>query len=63
MSALYFLTRNNFCKCYLFEPDPDNVVKLNGNLKNFEGRYTLKECAVANETGIKQFGKDPIGRY
>lgn len=62
ISALYFLTRNNFCKCYLFEPDPDNVVKLNNNLKNFKNRYTLKECAVANENGVMQFGKDPFGR-
>jgi len=63
ISALFFLTRNDFCKCYLFEPDPDNVFKLNDNLKKFKNRYTLEECAVDNETGIKQFGKDPFGRY
>ncbi len=62
ISALYFLTRNNFCKCYLFEPDPDNIVKLNKNLENFKDRYILEECAIANESGVKQFGRDPIGR-
>jgi FkbM family methyltransferase len=62
ISALYFLTRNKYCKCYLFEPDPDNIKKLNENLLNFKDRYELRECAVANETGTKKFGRDPMGR-
>jgi len=62
ISALYFLTRNNHCRCYLFEPDPDNVVKLIKNLRNFKDRYILEECAVASVSGIKKFGKDPTGR-
>lgn len=62
ISALYFLTRNNYCKCYLFEPDPDNIIKLNSNLKNFKNRYELKECAITKEGGVKQFGRDPAGR-
>lgn len=62
ISALYFLTRNSTCKCYLFEPDPDNILKLKKNLQNFKDRFVLKECAVASITGVKQFGRDPTGR-
>lgn len=62
ISALYFLTRNIYCRCYLFEPDPSNVVKLGKNLQNFKSRYILEECAIATGGGVKQFGRDPVGR-
>jgi len=61
-SALYFLTRNNYSRCYLFEPVPDNVKKLKANLKDFSNRYSLSEVAVSNENGIKKFGVEKFGR-
>lgn len=62
ISALYFLTRNNFSKCYLFEPVPENILRLKENLKEFQGRYELEEAAVCDGEGIKKFGLDPLGR-
>lgn len=63
ISALYFLTRNNFCKTYLFEPEPKNIVKLKKNLEAYANRYIINESAVSSETGIKKFGRDVSGRY
>lgn len=63
ISALYFLTRNHFSKCYLFEPVPANIKKLKDNLRDFENRYFLKEAAVSNESGMKKFGVEETGRY
>ena len=63
ISALYFLTRNPGVTCYLYEPDPRNVAKLKENLRNFEGRYQLSECAVSNTTGELAFGIESTGRY
>lgn len=62
ISALYFLTINSLSKCYLFEPVPENIVKLKSNLKEFEDRYMLEEVAVSNKKGIEKFGIDPYGR-
>lgn len=63
ISALYFLTRNPNCKCYLFEPVPANVEKLKKNLSRFEDRYVLREAAVADRSGTLEFGTEPSGRY
>ena len=63
ISALFFLTRNNFCKTYLFEPDPRNTEKLKNNLEDYTNRYIINESAVSDETGIKKFGRDVSGRY
>lgn len=62
LSALYFLTRNDYSRCYLFEPVSDNVKKLRANLKDFSHRYSLNEVAVSNENGIKKFGVEEFGR-
>jgi FkbM family methyltransferase len=62
ISALYFLTRNIYCRCYLFEPVPENIKKLNDNLKNYADRYVLNEAAVSDEGGIKKFGTEEFGR-
>jgi FkbM family methyltransferase len=63
ISALYFLTRNNDAKCYLYEPDERNVSRLRKNLAGFEGRYTLVQKAVAAEAGQVEFGIESTGRY
>ena len=63
ISALYFLTRNEGVKVYLFEPVPRNIERLKKNLKGFEERYELRECAVGIEDGCLDFACDDTGRY
>ena len=63
ISALYFLTRNKQAKCYLFEPDPNNIPKLHHNLSNYKARYELEEKAVSNEKAEVKFGIEKTGRY
>ena len=63
ISALYFLTRNESARCYLYEPVPDNVQRLRANLAGFEDRYLLREAAVADREGHVRFGVEPTGRY
>ena len=63
ISALYFLTRNSDIKVYLFEPVPRNVERLKENLKGFESRYELRECAIGVEEGLLDFACDDTGRY
>jgi FkbM family methyltransferase len=63
VSAAYFLTRNPNNYCYLFEPAPTNIQRLNHNMKQFWGRYTLNECAVGIENCRIAFGVEDTGRY
>ena len=63
ISALYFLTRNDASRCYLYEPVPENLERLRGNLEGFEGRYELAPVAVADQGGRARFGVEPTGRY
>ena len=63
ISALYFLTRNEGVNVYLFEPVPRNIERLKQNLKGFEERYELRECAVGIEDGCLDFACDDTGRY
>jgi FkbM family methyltransferase len=63
VSALYFLTRNDQSKVWLYEPNPRNVERLRGNLAGYEERYTLEEKAVADFTGTAEFGVEDSGRY
>ncbi|MDA8744869.1 FkbM family methyltransferase [Rubripirellula amarantea] len=63
ISGLYFLTRNDHVRCYLYEPDPANIPKLESNLASYKDRYTLYENAVSYESGRLQFGTEPTGRY
>jgi FkbM family methyltransferase len=63
ISALYFLTRNRECRCYCFEPDDRNLVKLQENLRPFACRYEVSDCAVSDVSGIVDFGIERTGRY
>ena len=63
ISALYFLSRNNRVKVYLYEPLPKNIERLKGNLQGFEKRYELGAVAVGLENGTSKFGFEPTGRY
>jgi FkbM family methyltransferase len=63
ISAAYFLSRNEKSFAYLFEPVPKNVERLRYNLRRFEGRYHLKEVAVAVNEGKAKFGIEETGRY
>ena len=63
ISALYFLTRNDASRCYLYEPVSENVERLRGNLAGLEHRYRLNPVAVAEQGGRARFGVEPTGRY
>jgi FkbM family methyltransferase len=63
LSALYFLTRNQQSRCYLFEPVPENLARLKQNLRSFQDRYVLDPTAVADVDGTVDFGVEPTGRY
>ena len=63
ISALYFLTRDPDVFCHLFEPVPANLERLRENLARFDGRYALREAAVAEFTGTSAFAVEPTGRY
>lgn len=63
ISTLYFMTRNNKSRCYLFEPDTRNIEKLKLNLVGFESRYSLREEAVSDVSGSFRFGIESTGRY
>ena len=63
ISALYFMTRNDESRCYLFEPDPRNVEKLKLNLSGYEPRYVLRQEAVSDVGGSFRFGIESTGRY
>lgn len=63
LSALYFLTRNPKSRCYLFEPVPENVLRLQQNLAQFRERYTLDTSAVADADATVEFGVEPTGQY
>lgn len=63
ISALYFLSRNQQAKCYLFEPDPNNFPKLHQNLSDYKVQYELHENAVSDENAEVKFGIESTGRY
>ncbi len=63
ISALYFLTRDPACRCFLYEPVPRNVERLRENLAGLEKRFELTESAVAVSAGTAGFGVEDSGRY
>jgi FkbM family methyltransferase len=63
ISALYFLSRNDSTRVYLFEPVPQNIERLDRNLILFKGRYYLKSAAVGTSAGDARFGCEATGRY
>lgn len=63
LSALYFLTRSPETRCYLYEPVPENLDRLERNLAAFRPRYELSTSAVGAEAGTVEFGVEETGRY
>ena len=63
ISALYFLTREERARAWLYEPVPRNTERLRENLSAFEGRWRLDEAAVADSDGEETFSIEPTGRY
>ncbi len=63
ISALYFLTRNPSVQVYLFEPVPRNIERLRKNLRGYEKRYELSECAIGVDGGECDFAYEDTGRY
>ena len=63
ISAAYFLTAAANSFVYLFEPLPSNVERLRGNLRQFEGRYSVQGIAAGEADGPVEFGWEDTGRY
>lgn len=63
ISALYFLTRSERSRVWLYEPVPANVERLRENLSGFQGRWQLEQWAVADRDGEEVFSIEPTGRY
>lgn len=63
ISALYFLTRNNYSRCFLFEPVPLNVKRMQNQLTDYNNRISIFENAVSNINGTVDFGVEESGRY
>ena len=63
ISALYFLTRNQECRCYLYEPVQRNRYRLRLNLADYKDRYVLHGHAVSGCSGVVSFGIESTGRY
>jgi len=63
ISAAYFLSASDKSYCYLFEPLPMNVARLEKNLRGFDGRYKLERAAVDLTDGETNFGYESTGRY
>ena len=63
ISALYFLTRNEASRCYLYEPDPRNVERLERNLDTLRSRWRLEPDAVGPTAGMVDFTREATGRY
>ena len=63
ISALYFLTRNDASRCYLYEPDPRNVERLERNLDVLRSRWRLEPVAVGPTGGMVDFAREETGRY
>jgi FkbM family methyltransferase len=63
VSGLYFLTRNEHARVWLYEPNPPNVTRLKENLAPYAGRIELHEAAVGVADGPVTFHVEPTGRY
>ena len=48
---------------YLFEPVPSNIERLRENLKGYEKRYKVSECAIGVNEGEFDFSCEDTGRY
>jgi FkbM family methyltransferase len=48
---------------HLFEPVPRNIKRLRDNLKGYENRYKLTECAIGTKEGEFDFSCEDSGRY
>lgn len=67
IGAAYFLSRSSMAFAYLYEPLPQNAVRLRENLRPFEGRYRFEPVAVGPADGEYVFGigfgREGSGRY
>ena len=59
----YFLSKNEHNFVYGFEPDKNNFRILQENLSQFAGKYSVKDCAVSDETGVLNFFSENTGKY
>jgi FkbM family methyltransferase len=61
ISAAFFLTRNRSAFAYLFEPSPNNLPRLRENMQQFQGRYELRDVAIADRAGDVVFAMEESG--
>lgn len=61
--SVFALTRHPEVRVHAFEPVPENLAVLRGNLAPFRDRVTIHETAVAEQDGEVSFGVEPTGRY
>ncbi|EHN10416.1 methyltransferase FkbM family [Patulibacter medicamentivorans] len=61
--SVFALTRHPEVRVHAFEPVPENLAVLRGNLAPFGDRVTIHETAVAEQDGEVSFGVEPTGRY
>ena len=62
ISALYWLTRNEDCQTYLYEPVPRNIERIKQNIAGLEERCVLTGAAVADFHGKVEFGVEETGK-
>lgn len=63
LSTLYWLTRNNDSFTYCYEPSPISLERLEENLKDLSGRYSVEQAAVSDFNGQGQLGIEKSGVY
>jgi FkbM family methyltransferase len=63
LAALFWLTRRSDCRVWCYEPNPENIPRLRGTLRGYEGRYELIEAAIGPTAGRARFTFDDSGRY
>ena len=61
LSSLYWLTRNDNCFTYCYEPSPISFERLTENLSNFSHRYSVSKAAVSDFNGKAKFYLEESG--
>ena len=63
LAALFWLTRRPDSRVWCYEPNPENIPRLQRTLAGFEDRYELVEAAIGPLAAQARFTFDPSGRY
>ena len=63
IAALWFLTRDQQARVYAFEPLPQNLERLAGNVAPFAERVRVNPVAIGLADGPVEFAWEETGRY